>query len=572
MPDKTCDLVMKGGITSGVVYPKAVVELARTYRFKNIGGTSAGAIAAVVTAAAEYGRESGGFERIATLPDELAPTLFEKFQPTPGLKPLFRVFLAAMSGSKRKILAALVANYAGMALIAALPGLVLIALAIVAGSWGFATLGLVLAIAGILGGTIYGAARQAMRDLPAQDFGICPGTTQPGSKGPGLTDWLADKIDAVAGLAPDEGPLTLRHLTDRGINVATVTTDITTHRPYALPMNNNLHAFSRQEFLRLFPARVVEHMVARTQPVRPEWGDATGDLFYFRSEDLPVVVLARMSLSFPGLFSQVPLHRIDHTFVHPDAEGRRVVRCLFSDGGLSSNFPVHFFDRLLPQTPTFGISLGEYHPWRTRPKTPPVPDDGRVVLPTEAGSGRLLPTHPAPTGLGAFVMNLFDSAKDWQDSLQSILPGYRERIVAVNLNPDEGGMNLQMKPETIRLLTDLGEKAGVAINTGFDLNEHRWRRYLVEIEAMDTLLVRFAQAWDDTDLAPGTLPYDRLAIAYKPASFTGLTGAHRAYLKEKAEAVAALGRNLAATARPDGIDRLLPSSQARLRNVARMDD
>ena len=30
-----CDLVMKGGITSGVVYPLAVVELARKYHFKN---------------------------------------------------------------------------------------------------------------------------------------------------------------------------------------------------------------------------------------------------------------------------------------------------------------------------------------------------------------------------------------------------------------------------------------------------------------------------------------------------------------------------------------------------------
>ena len=37
-----CDLVMKGGITSGVVSPKLIAELANTYRFKNIGGTSAG--------------------------------------------------------------------------------------------------------------------------------------------------------------------------------------------------------------------------------------------------------------------------------------------------------------------------------------------------------------------------------------------------------------------------------------------------------------------------------------------------------------------------------------------------
>jgi hypothetical protein len=71
--DRYCDLVMKGGITSGVVYPPAILKLANHYRFKNIGGTSAGAIAAVVTAAAEYFRRHhhgslAGFERLAQLP------------------------------------------------------------------------------------------------------------------------------------------------------------------------------------------------------------------------------------------------------------------------------------------------------------------------------------------------------------------------------------------------------------------------------------------------------------------------------------------------------------------------
>ena len=51
-----CGVVMKGGIASGIVYPGAVWELATVYRFKNIGGTSAGAIAAAAAAAAEYGR------------------------------------------------------------------------------------------------------------------------------------------------------------------------------------------------------------------------------------------------------------------------------------------------------------------------------------------------------------------------------------------------------------------------------------------------------------------------------------------------------------------------------------
>lgn len=62
-PTEECDLVMKGGITSGVVYPPAVLELRNTYRFRSIGGSSAGAIAAALTAGAEYKREDGGFDR-----------------------------------------------------------------------------------------------------------------------------------------------------------------------------------------------------------------------------------------------------------------------------------------------------------------------------------------------------------------------------------------------------------------------------------------------------------------------------------------------------------------------------
>ena len=52
-----CDLIMKGGITSGIVYPLAITEIAKAFRLRSIGGTSAGAIAAAAAAAAELGRQ-----------------------------------------------------------------------------------------------------------------------------------------------------------------------------------------------------------------------------------------------------------------------------------------------------------------------------------------------------------------------------------------------------------------------------------------------------------------------------------------------------------------------------------
>ncbi len=101
--DRYCDLVMKGGITSGVVYPPAIVKLAQHYHFKNIGGTSAGAIAAALTAAAEFRRretgESERFDLLAQLPAALCEKgdtddtqLFRLFQPVYCYRTIKRLY------------------------------------------------------------------------------------------------------------------------------------------------------------------------------------------------------------------------------------------------------------------------------------------------------------------------------------------------------------------------------------------------------------------------------------------------------------------------------------------------
>jgi hypothetical protein len=97
-PVAACDIIMKGGITSGIVYPLAITEIAKHYRFANIGGTSAGAIAAAAAAAAEYGRYASGrgFMRLASLPREAGEVLFGLFQPTLNVAPLFAVLVAGL--------------------------------------------------------------------------------------------------------------------------------------------------------------------------------------------------------------------------------------------------------------------------------------------------------------------------------------------------------------------------------------------------------------------------------------------------------------------------------------------
>ena len=114
-PDKLeCDLVMRGGIASGIVYPRAVAKLAKTYNFRSIGGTSAGAIAAAATAAAQFGANNGDgrFQTIYELPKKLAelrddkPTLERLFQPRPGTSRLFNLLMSGLEreGKLKKIL------------------------------------------------------------------------------------------------------------------------------------------------------------------------------------------------------------------------------------------------------------------------------------------------------------------------------------------------------------------------------------------------------------------------------------------------------------------------------------
>ena len=98
---------MKGGLTSGVVYPALLSELRQKYRFRSIGGSSAGAIAAALTAAAELGRitERGGFENLATVTDELKRKdfLLDFFQPNQESKPLMELGLKLLRRKKRRM-------------------------------------------------------------------------------------------------------------------------------------------------------------------------------------------------------------------------------------------------------------------------------------------------------------------------------------------------------------------------------------------------------------------------------------------------------------------------------------
>ena len=505
-PDKICDIVLKGGITSGVVYPLALVSLAEEYRFANIGGTSAGAIAAAAAAAAEYGRliPDAGFDRLAKIPDEVGPNLLSMFQPTPPLKPLFDGFVAILKASDETggisgIISTIVRGFWPSLLLGSLPGAIVVALAVIyrCGA-GFLLFGGLLALIGLMLGLLWRVWKGASVDLVANDFGLCPGISQPYASSEAFTDWLARLINEAAGRKAGDPPLTFGDLAAPPggrppIQLAMMTTSLMEKSPYTLPLlEERRFVFERSEWARIFPGWVVTFLTGACDRFTPTEGER-GEYYYFPdAARLPIIVGARMSLSFPLLISAVPLWRRDFTL--KPAERNRLRSCLFSDGGLSSNFPIHFFDRLMPNHPTFAISLDDYDEKRNFSDVWLPPTD-------HAGAGSQLPILPF-SGLGGFLMRLLMSAKDWPDNLQSVLPGYRERIVHVVLKPDEGGLNLAMDEKTIGKLVGYGRLAGETLRKEFDLDEHRWRRFLVAMARMEETLDEVANAYAGVPAAP----------------------------------------------------------------------
>ena len=281
---------------------------------------------------------------------------------------------------------------------------------------------------------------------------------------------------------PPAAPLTYGDLeAGGGPRLAMMTTNVTNHTAHRLPWAAQEHWFDPDELRRLFPGHVVDHMVAHPPPLPDQPGKAREAALYREllaplcplpaPADLPIVVAARMSLSFPLLLSAVPLHSIDWSRTHnQEAEAawrawlsdgeppqRPSVRpraecCWFTDGGASSNFPVHFFDAPLPSRPTFAINLRPFHP--DHGESPE--ESENVWMVPSAGGGQLAWWYPLPGAgglidrrLGAFLGGIVRTMQNRVDDAQLRMPGQRDRVVHVSLTEDQGGMNLTMDPKAI---------------------------------------------------------------------------------------------------------------------------
>ncbi len=486
--DRICDLVMKGGITSGVVYPPAIDRISKRFWLSGIGGTSAGAIAAALAGAAELSRRNGdvqGYLALEGLPQEINGNgrLLSLFKPDRSTKGAFRLATRAMelnTSGAGFVLPRLAARYIGMRL-----------------------------------------TQNPLKRVAANGLGLCSGMANdnrsPNDPIPPLTEWLSGRINQIAGLDKEGDPLTFGDLWAApappdpklaavmgetvGIQLQLVTTCLTFGRPYALPYLDNRFAFSPEEFKKLFPDHVVEYLEreGRAILVRLQHPPADGLLPLPVGDKLPVIVGVRMSLSFPGLFSVVPLHYLN------GGQDKTYDPVFFADGGITSNMPSYFFDSPFPRWPTLAINLqyaqkpGEYgregvdsdHTWMTRDNS-----DGLDELFNRFRSGQ----KPGAEML-AYLGAIFRSAQVWSDNSFLKLPGFRDRFAEIWLDAHEGGMNLDMPPKVIMDQTRYGDNAGRRLVERFaeapgteamSWDGHRWARYRAGMAA----LVFYLRRWD----------------------------------------------------------------------------
>jgi len=184
----------------------------------------------------------------------------------------------------------------------------------------------------------------------------------------------------------------------------------------------------------------------------------------------------------------------------------------FSDGGISSNFPVHFFGTWLPDHPTFGIDLTEmpdeaFHvngaatretgsTMLLRPEFVGgrvEPDEGQeaVVLPV---ANRVLHPEWVPIrGLRSFLGSIWETSHSYRDNMVMALPSFRDRVARVRFASGEGGLNLSMSQTAIASIREKGKIAGEMLRDQFDFDEQRWVHYLVLMADLEEGLNQMAQ-------------------------------------------------------------------------------
>lgn len=572
--NKIADLVMQGGITSGIVYPKAISEISRFFIFKRIGGTSAGAIAAAFAAAAEHQRclsgSTEGFRQLNKLSSSLSSidgqgtTLLRSlFRPQKKTRHLFELLSAIITPYPTLPILTIILKDHSFLLLLIFIGIVLlilgklliilmlipylyfrlwktyiyniiiiiVVLLTVAGIvvdhtllakesegtnsffpitkqngeryWFINFTGTFLTFIGCAG-LLSVFSKDIFVNLSQNHHGLCsgwldrdqfdkrddPNGGEMASKGP-LTRWLSNEIDRIAGISKHDAPLTFGHLRRPGfmpkwdyaeyvysrrfgnfstrdtwlnqnenddqnidfdnpdewkIDLRLFTTSVGLGRPFTLPFHTRNFGILDADLVKFFPGKIVAYVRDHAS-----WHDdiliesVPRKIVGLPSpEDLPVIIAVRLSLSFPILFSAIPLYS------RGSAE-----QIYFSDGGLTSNFPMTLFDEPFPERPVLALNL------LYSDDIPSENDEDNVAIFEAANVNGIMGIQVRKTlTVFEFLFGIFETARLWFDTMSLNTPGMQERVARIMMFKGDGGLNLNMNPDTIDRLAERGRIAG----------------------------------------------------------------------------------------------------------------
>ena len=367
---------------------------------------------------------------------------------------------------------------------------------------------------GLIGGSGAATDDKTWRGRLARLFDSAAGILPPTTVRANLTDWLTEAMADLAGLGPDE-VLRFGHLWSggdyvpgdpdgtgraaadnarlRSINLELMSTELIRRAPYRFPLPpaesvDDQPWFDPDDLTGLLPERVIAAMTAGAAP-RAVRSLATGSeiaLYPFPQPwDLPVVFATRASLALPALFQAVRLYELregsapvrtefgarlgrgGEELRWPGAAGAAEVaqELWLTDGGVTSNFPIHMFDSPLPLWPTVGIDLGSH---------PAGAGHQDVYLLGDAGAAKELGT-PLGRAMSSFIGAVLGTGLQWRDTAQLWMPAFQARIAVVRQRSYEGGNNLFMTTDDIASLALRGVVAGMRLRRRF-ASDPQWQR------------------------------------------------------------------------------------------------
>ena len=368
---------------------------------------------------------------------------------------------------------------------------------------------------GLIGGSGDAGDNGSWRDKLARLFDSAAQVLPRRTVDANLTDWLTQSMADLAGL-PAEEVLRFGHLWSggeytpgdpdgagcraandprlRSVNLELMSTELIRRAPYRFPLpvadtGDELY-FNPADRVGVLPRRVIAAMTQGTQPrpVRSLTSATMLSLHPFPQPwDLPVVFATRASLALPGLFQALRLYELregsmpvrtefGERIAGPDGADLRfplnqlgaepVAQELWlTDGGVTSNFPIHMFDSPLPMWPTVGIDLAT-HPAGAAHQDVYLMGDARAV--------KQLAT-PLKSPMSSFIASVIGTGLQWRDNAQLQMPAFQSRIAVVRQRSNEGGNNLFMTRTDIASLALRGVVAGMRLRRRF-ASDAQWQR------------------------------------------------------------------------------------------------